>query len=141
MRAAVGRPSDFIACRALEKWVTDKGSCGWADRPRDGIKPRPEPMASDFLPDAIEKGHFLGHPTTLKLFKEEGLMPGKAVDRASGKVGGGGATDYERAQKVVQDLLALPRFSLPEKTLRELDKVVLADARQYGLEALTALPE
>jgi hypothetical protein len=98
-------------------------------------------MASDFLPDAIEKGHFLGHPTTLKLFKEEGLMPGKTVDRASAKVGGGGATDYERAQKVVQDLLALPRFSLPEKTQRELDRVVLADARQYGLEALPALPE
>jgi hypothetical protein len=41
----------------------------------------------------------------------------------------------------VQDLLALPRFSLPEKTQRELDRVVLADARQYGLEALPALPE
>ena len=132
---------DFITCQSLEKLVIDNEICGMAYRLIDGIKHRHEPMASDFLPDAIEKGHFLGHPTTLKLFKEEGLMPGKTVDRASAKVGGHGSTDYERAQKVVQDLLALPRFSLPEKTQRELDRVVLADARQYGLEALPALPE
>jgi hypothetical protein len=98
-------------------------------------------MAKDFLPDAIEKGHFLGHPTTLKLFKEEGLMPGKAVDRASAPVGGGGPTDYERAQKVVQDLLAKPRFALPDATLKELDRVILADAHQYGMEAIPVLPE
>jgi trimethylamine:corrinoid methyltransferase-like protein len=106
----------------------------------DGIQHRHDPMAIDFLPDAIKAGHFLGHPTTLKLFKEEGLLPGKAVDRASAKVGGGGPTDYERAQKVVEDLLAKPRFVLDDKLRRELDRVVLADARQYGLEAIPALP-
>jgi len=132
---------DFITCQSLEKLVIDNEICGMAYRLIDGIKMRHEPMAIDFLPQAIEKGHFLGHPTTLKLFKEEGLMPGKSVDRASAPVGGGGPTDYERAGKVVQDLLAKERFALTEPLLRELDRIVLQDARQYGLEALPALPD
>jgi trimethylamine--corrinoid protein Co-methyltransferase len=132
---------DFITCQSLEKLVIDNEICGMAYRLLDGIRHRHEPMAKEFLPEAIEKGHFLGHATTLKLFKEEGLMPGRAVDRASAPVGGGGASDYERAHKVVQDLLAKPRFVLPEPTLRELDRVILADSRQYGLEALPVLPE
>jgi trimethylamine--corrinoid protein Co-methyltransferase len=131
---------DFITCQSLEKLVIDNEICGMAYRMIEGIQHRHDPMALEFLPDAIEKGHFLGHPTTLKLFKEEGLLPGKAVDRASAPVGGKGPTDYERAQKVVADLLAKPRFQLDEKLLRELDRVVLADARQYGLEAIPALP-
>lgn len=131
---------DFITCQSLEKLVIDNEICGMAYRMMEGIKHRHEPMASDFLPDAIKAGHFLGHPTTLKLFKEEGLLPGKAVDRASAPVGGGGPTDYERAQKVVADLLAKPRFVLDPKVVRELDRVVLSDARQYGLEAIPALP-
>jgi trimethylamine--corrinoid protein Co-methyltransferase len=132
---------DFITCHSLEKLVIDNEICGMAYRMIDGIKHRHEPMAKDFLPDAIDKGHFLGHPTTLKLFKEEGLMPGRAVDRASAKTGGGGPSDYERAHHVVQELLAKPRFTLPEATLRELDRVILAESRQYGMEALPALPE
>jgi len=132
---------DFITCHSLEKLVIDNELCGMAYRLIDGIKHRHEPMAKDFLPDAIDKGHFLGHPTTLKLFKEEGLMPGRAVDRASAKTGGGGPSDYERAHHVVQELLAKPRFALPEATLRELDRVILAESRQYGMEALPALPE
>lgn len=132
---------DFITCQSLEKLVIDNEICGMAYRLLDGIKMRHEPMAFDFLPQAIEKGHFLGHATTLKLFKEEGLMPGKAVDRSSAPIGGGGPTDYERASRVVQDLLARERFGLEEAMLRELDRCVLQDARQYGLEALPALPD
>jgi trimethylamine--corrinoid protein Co-methyltransferase len=132
---------DFITCHSLEKLVIDNEICGMAYRLIDGIRHRHEPMALDFLPDAIEKGHFLGHPTTLKLFREEGLMPGKAVDRASGRSGGGGRSDYERAGAIVEEILARPRFTLPEATVRELDKVVLADARQFGMEALPALPQ
>lgn len=132
---------DFITCHSLEKLVIDNEICGMAYRLIDGIRHRHEPMAKDFLPDAIDKGHFLGHPTTLKLFKEEGLMPGRAVDRASAPTGGGGPSDYERAHKVVEDLLAKPRFALPEATLKELDRVILAESRQYGMEALPALPD
>ena len=132
---------DFITCQSLEKLVIDNEICGMAYRLLDGIKVRHDPMAIDFLPQAIEKGHFLGHPTTLKLFKEEGLMPGRSVDRASARVGGGGPSDYERASRVVQELLAKERFALPEPMLRELDRVVLQDARQYGLEALPVLPD
>ena len=132
---------DFITVQSLEKLVIDNEICGMAYRLLDGIRMRHEPMALDFLPDAIEKGHFLGHPTTLKLFKEEGLLPGKAVDRASAPVGGKGPTDYERASKVVQELLAKPRFVLPEATVKELDRVAMADARQWGLEKIPAFPE
>jgi trimethylamine--corrinoid protein Co-methyltransferase len=132
---------DFITCQSLEKLVIDNEICGMAYRLLDGIRMRHDPMALDFLPEAIEKGHFLGHPTTLKLFREEGLMPGRSVDRSSAPVGGGGPSDYERAGKVVQDLLARERFALPEPVLRELDRIVLQDARPFGLEALPALPD
>src|SRR5882672_5764958 len=127
---------DFITCQSLEKLVIDNEICGMAYRLIDGIKHRHEPMAMDFLPDAIKQGHFLGHPTTLKLFREEGLMPGKVVDRASAPIGGGGPSDYERARDVVAALLAKERFRLPETMVRELDRVVLANARQFGMEAL-----
>ena len=132
---------DFITCHSLEKLVIDNEICGMAYRLVEGIRHRHDPMALELLPEAIEKGHFLGHQTTLKLFREEGLMPGKAVDRASGRSGGGGPTDYERAQGIVDEILTRPRFALDDRVVRELDRVVLADARQYGLEALPAFPE
>src|SRR5436309_4612901 len=72
---------DFITCQSLEKLVIDNELCGMAYRFIEGIQHRHEKMALDLLPEAIEKGHFLGHPTTIKLFREEGTLPGKAVDR------------------------------------------------------------
>src|SRR2546426_4984494 len=87
---------DFITCKSLEKLVIDNELCGMAYRLIDGIRHRHEKMAIDFLPEAVKAGHFLGHPTTLKLFREEGYMPGKAVDRASAPQGGGGPRSEER---------------------------------------------
>ena len=130
---------DFITCQSLEKLVIDNELCGMAYRLIDGIKHRHEKMAIDFLPEAVKQGHFLGHPTTLKLFREEGYMPGKVVDRASAPRGGGGPTDYQRAQGIVKDLLAKDPFRLPEDKVRELDKLVLREAREFGMEALPAV--
>jgi trimethylamine:corrinoid methyltransferase-like protein len=132
---------DFITCQSLEKLVIDNEICGMAYRLIDGIRHRHERMALDFLPDAIEKGHFLGHPTTIKLFREEGTLPGKAVDRSSAIPGGGGPTDYVRAREIVRELLGKERFGLPEDKARELDRVVLSQAREFGLEALPAFPD
>ena len=132
---------DFITCQSLEKLVIDNEVCGMAYRLIDGIRHRHERMALDFLPEAIEKGHFLGHPTTLKLFREEGTLPGKAVDRASAPQGGHAPTDYERAQGIVRELLARERFRLPEDKVRALDDVVLKGANQFGMEALPAFPD
>jgi len=130
---------DFITCQSLEKLVIDNELCGMAYRLIDGIKHRHEKMAADFLPEAVKQGHFLGHPTTLKLFREEGYMPGKVVDRASAPQGGGGPSDYQRAQAIVKDLLAKEPFRLSEDKVRELDKVVLREAREFGMEALPAV--
>jgi trimethylamine:corrinoid methyltransferase-like protein len=105
----------------------------------DGIQHRHETMALDFLPEAVKQGHFLGHPTTLKLFREECYMPGKVVDRASARPGGGGPSDYQRAQAVVKELLAKDPFRLPEDKVRELDTLVLREAREFGMEALPAV--
>jgi trimethylamine--corrinoid protein Co-methyltransferase len=132
---------DFITCQSLEKLVIDNELCGMAYRFIEGVRHRHEKMALDLLPEAIEKGHFLGHPTTIKLFREEGTLPGKAVDRSSGRPGGGGSSDYERAQEIVRDLLARERFHLPEDKVRALDGVILREAREFGLEALPAFPD
>ena len=132
---------DFITCQSLEKLVIDNEICGMAYRMIEGIRHRHERMALDFLPEAIDKGHFLGHPTTLKLFREEGTLPGKVVDRSSARPGGHGASDYQRAQETVREILARPRFSLPEEKVRELDRVVLAGAREFEMEKLPAFPD
>jgi trimethylamine--corrinoid protein Co-methyltransferase len=129
---------DFITCQSLEKLVIDNELCGMAYRLIAGIQHRHERMALDFLPEAVRAGHFLGHPTTLRLFREEGYMPGKVVDRASAPPGGGGPSDYQRAQEVVRDLLAREPFRLPEDKVRALDELVLGESREFGLEALPA---
>ncbi|HEU4401573.1 MAG TPA: trimethylamine methyltransferase family protein [Candidatus Polarisedimenticolia bacterium] len=132
---------DYITCQSLEKLVIDNEICGMAYRLIDGIRHRHEKMALDLLPEAIEKGHFLGHPTTIKLFREEGTLPGKVVDRSSAIPGGGGPTDYERAQGIVRELLAKERFRLPETTVRELDRLVLKEAAEFGMEKLPVFPD
>lgn len=129
---------DFITCQSLEKLVIDNELCGMAYRLIDGIQHRHEKMAIDFLPDAVKAGHFLGHPTTLKLFKEEGYMPGKVVDRSSAPQGGGGPTDYQRAQARVKELLAMEPFHLAEDKVKELDKIVLRESKEFGMEAIPA---
>ena len=131
---------DFITCQSLEKLVIDNELCGMAYRMMEGIQHRHEKMALDMLPEAVEKGHLLGHPTTLQLFREECYMPGKAVDRASAIPGGGGPSDYQRAQAIVKDLLAKEPFRIAEDKARELDRVVLAAAREFEMETLPALP-
>jgi trimethylamine--corrinoid protein Co-methyltransferase len=130
---------DFITCQSLEKLVIDNELCGMAYRLIDGIKHRHETMALDFLPEAVKQGHFLGHPTTLKLFREESYMPGRVVDRASAPRGGGGPSDYQRAQAIVKELLAKEPFRLAEDKVRELDKAVLREAREFGMDGLPAL--
>jgi trimethylamine--corrinoid protein Co-methyltransferase len=132
---------DYITCQSLEKLVIDNEICGMAYRLVEGIRHRHEKMALEFLPDAIEKGHFLGHPTTLKLFREEGTLPGKVVDRSSGRSGGGGPSDYERAQEVVSELLAKDRFQLPEDKAREIDRIVLREAAEFGVKKLPPVPD
>ncbi len=132
---------DYITCQSLEKLVIDNELCGMAYRLIEGIRHRHEKMALDFLPEAIEKGHFLGHPTTLKLFREEGTLPGPVVDRSSGVPGGKGPTDYERAQGVVRELLAKERFRFPADKAREIERVVLREGAEFGFDKLPSLPD
>ncbi len=132
---------DFITCQSLEKLVIDNEICGSAYRLLDGIRHRHDPMAIDFLPHAIKEGHFLSHPTTLKLFREEGLIPGVVVDRASAPPEGGGRPDRERAAGVVAELLARESFRLPDATVREMERVVLAEGKEFDLTSLPALPD
>ena len=132
---------DFITCQSLEKLVIDNEICGMAYRLLDGIKQRHEKMAIDFLPHAVEAGHFLSHPTTLKLFRDEGLMPGKVVDRTSAPAEGSGRPDRERAVEVVEELLARDPFRLPDDAVRALDQVVLRGAQPFGMRSLPRLPD
>jgi trimethylamine--corrinoid protein Co-methyltransferase len=132
---------DYITCQSLEKLVIDNEICGMAYRLIEGIRHRHEKMALELLPEAIEKGHFLGHPTTLKLFREEGTLPGKVVDRSSGVPGGGGPSDYQRAHEVVRELLARDRFQLPEDKVREIERIVLRESAEFGVKQLPPFPD
>ena len=65
-------------------------------------------------------------------------MPGKVVDRSSAPQGGGGPTDYQRAQARVKELLAMEPFHLAEDKVKELDKIVLRESKEFGMEAIPA---
>jgi hypothetical protein len=60
------------------------------------------------------------------------------VDRSSAPQGGGGPSDYLRAQGRVKELLAMEPFRLAEDKVKELDRIVLREAKEFGMEALPA---
>ena len=132
---------DYITAQSLEKLVIDNELCGMAYRLIEGIQHRHEKMALDLLPDAIEKGHFLGHPTTLQLFRKEGTLPGKVVDRSSGVPGGKGPSDYDRAQEVVKELLAKERFRLAEDKVKAIESVMIREGAEFGVKGMPPLPD
>jgi len=130
---------DFESCQSLEKLVLDNEICGMAYRLVDGIALREEPLALHILKKIGRMDHFITDPHTLKWFKEEAYFPGPTIDR--GTLGeweqSGLLTSAQRAHQQVEKILAEAKSKPPkDKVIKELEKILLADAKKYGMEKL-----
>jgi trimethylamine--corrinoid protein Co-methyltransferase len=130
---------DFESCQSLEKLVIDNEICGMAYRLVDGLALREEPLALHILKKIGQIDHFLTDPHTLQWFKEEAYFPGPAIDR--GTLGEweekGKLTAAQRARQQVEKILAEVEPKLPpEEVAAELERILLADAKAYGMEKL-----
>ena len=130
---------DFESCQSLEKLVLDHEICAMAHRLTQGIALREKPLAERILEKIGQVDHFLTEEHTMKWFKQEAAFPGPAIDRgtlgewqASGRLSAAG-----RAGQEVERILdkAEPKL-LPEEIRKELEALILADGKRYGLEQL-----
>jgi trimethylamine--corrinoid protein Co-methyltransferase len=130
---------DFESCQSLEKLVLDNEICGMACRLVDGIALREIPLALHILKKIGQVDHFLTDPHTLQWFKEEAYFPGPTIDR--GTLGeweaSGQFTAAQRAHQQVKEILAGAEPKPPkDEVTKELEKILLADGKRYGLERL-----
>lgn len=129
---------DFESCISLEKLVLDNEACGMALRLTRGIGHGSAGEAAELIRQVVELGSFLAHPHTRKHFREELLIPGKAIDRGTyGDWEKAGCKDAaERAAEEVDKILARGNPAPPTPDLaRELKGIMNAEAGRLGVDA------
>ena len=129
---------DFESCQSLEKLVIDNEICGMALRLVKGIELR-DKMSDDLFGDIYDGEHFLTSPGTLKWLRDEFYFPSEVIDRANYQtwLATDRKTAGERAhQKVNQILQEIVPPALDHTIKNELEKIMLKDARKFGMEKL-----
>ena len=134
---------DFESTQSLEKLVLDNEGCGMALRAVAGVSDRSAAEAVDLLRQVVELGSFLAHPHTRKWYRQEQLIPGRVVDRASyGDWEAAGAPDaWSAAHAEVQRILARGNPApLEEKLQSELVAIMDAECRRLGMGGIPGDP-
>jgi trimethylamine--corrinoid protein Co-methyltransferase len=129
---------DFESCQSLEKLVIDNEICGMVKRLIQGIAVE-EPLASELYADLSAGDLFLTSPDTLARIRSEFFYPSAVIDRRERDLwrADGRKTAFEAARERVEHLLMCqPPAALPEDVGRELDRIMLAEARRHGLDRL-----
>jgi trimethylamine--corrinoid protein Co-methyltransferase len=132
---------DFESCQSLEKLVIDNEICGMAYRLIQGITQRDDPIAIDLFENIQADTEFLSTPHTRKWFKVEHTYP-LIIDRETydGWSSLGKKPMAERAAAEVDKLLGEQPLSVVNEDIRkELEKIMLADARNNGVNTLPEL--
>jgi trimethylamine--corrinoid protein Co-methyltransferase len=132
---------DFESCQSLEKLVLDDTICGMALRLVRGIEPRDDFPAVPHFEELLREGHLLIADHTRRHLRSEIAFPGPVIDRANRSrwQEEGSLTLGERARREVERLLASYRPSrLPADSAREIVRLMEAEARRAGMEALPA---
>lgn len=130
---------DFESCQSLEKLVIDNEICGMALRLVQGLQVRPGRLAPELLGDIYAGDHFLTSEQTIKLYREEIHLPGKIVERQHPQMRDllGSSDIGARAHALVQELLAPePEIMVSAQTQAELQKIMLSNAREHGMDKL-----
>ncbi len=133
---------EFESCQSLEKLVIDDEICGMALRLVQGIEGRDGRLAEDLWGDLGAGDHFLTSPVTLRWLREETLFPSAVIDRRSRDawLAEGATTAWDRAQCRVRELLERQQPKpLADEVRRELIKIMHAEAKRYGVDALPGI--
>ena len=130
---------DFESCQSLEKLVIDNEICGMALRLVEGVELREGGVGEDLYGDIYDGEHFLTSPNTLKWLREEFYFPSAAIDRANYQtwlaVDGKSAGDRAH-QRVLEILNGEAPPSLEDHVVKELEQLMLRDAKKHGMERL-----
>ena len=132
---------NFESCQSLEKLVVDNEICGMAYRLLEGISQRDDPIATNLFEGFTAETQFLSMPHTRQWYRKEHTFP-KIIDRDTYDywVSLGRKTAADRASDEVEQLLNENPPLLPEEDIiRELHKIMLADARDNGISSLPKL--
>ena len=132
---------NFESCQSLEKLVVDNEICGMAYRLIEGISQRDEPISKNLFEGFTAETQFLSMPHTRKWYRQEHTFP-KLIDRDTYDywVSLGKKSIADRASDEVDRLLKENPPRLPNKDIiKELQNIMLADARRNGVSSLPEL--
>jgi trimethylamine--corrinoid protein Co-methyltransferase len=130
---------DFESCFSLEKLILDNENCGLALRVIQGIEPKDDFPALERFQELMEEGHLLISKHTRRYLREEHYFPGPVIDRANRSrwQEEGGTTLAQRAHAEAERLVT--QYEAPplsEDVRAELTRLMLAEARDFGMESL-----
>lgn len=129
---------NYESCQSLEKLVVDHEICRMANRIIEGISQRDEPIAKNLFEGFTADSQFLSMPHTRKWYRQEHTFP-RIIDRDTYDYWAslGKKTIADRACEEVERLLKENPPSLPgEDIVKELQKIMLSDAKNYGITSL-----
>ena len=134
---------NFESCQSLEKLVIDNEICRMAYRLIQGVSLRELPLVQDLFENFTQDSEFLTKDHTRKWYQQEHTYP-LVIDRdtydswaALGKKSMG-----TRASEEVEKLLTTNPPNLLEADVRkELEKIMLADAKANGVQEIPGLPD
>ncbi len=132
---------NFESCQSLEKLVVDNEICGMAYRLIEGISQRDDPIAKNLFAGFTAETQFLSMPHTRQWYRQEHTFP-KIIDRDTYDywVSLGRKSTADRASDEVERLLKEnPPILLEDDIIQELQKIMLADARDNGISTLPEL--
>lgn len=135
---------DFESCQSFEKLVIDAEIIGMAKRMIAGIDGRQTPIALDIIQELGHKADYLGHPHTMKWFREELYLPSQVIDRSSldGWEKKGAKSTWERAQDQVSELIMKYQPSpITSEVKKELHAITTKAANKAGMKNLPPLPK
>lgn len=137
---------DFLACHSAEKLVIDAEGISMAKRMVKGVQQHTETLATGFYDEKInfKGGDFLKQKITMKLFREEQILPGMVIDRDSTRVwkAAGSLDAFGRAKLRVNELLASYRRPELDPVQESRLYVYMLDlAQKAGLEQLPELED
>ena len=137
---------DFLACHSAEKLVVDAEGIAMAKRMVMGVKQHTETLATGFYDEKInfKGGDFLKQKITMKLFREEQILPSNVIDRDSTRAwkAAGSLDAFGRARLRVDELLAsYRRPELDPAKESRLHAFMLDLSKKAGLEQLPALED
>jgi len=130
---------DFESCQSLEKLILDNEICKLTQRLIRGIEPREDFPAAPIFEELLREKHLLIADHTRRHLREEIVFPGPVVERANRSrwLDEGGLSLYERAAKEVDRLVdSYTPSRLPEDVKTELDRLMTAEARRFGMDEL-----